>query len=189
MQDILNLIIITAKQHGARFVSVKGYQNNEGEVSDYVINTGIEYENIVLRDIEKLKAIQYNDELKEKARMELLSSLEQNLTAETRSNQSEAQRDSYTHITPNIKVHNGTNELYVVGQRVHKKVLVPVERKPTNKRALTLKKDEIKKELGLGTGNYRNFKLGKIAEMRISGNVLKFKSFDVVLSENEATVE
>jgi len=181
--QVIALIIKSAQQKGAKFVAVNSYKTKEGEISNYVINTNVNFDGLKQADIEHLQSLSYEG-IAEEARVALLESLEANRNDETRSNQSQAQLDAYTYITPAIKVHNETKNLYVVGQRVKKTVLVAGTYKEVKSRPLTIEKNKIKKNLK--TEKYRNFLVGNMAEIKMQGSKFVFDNgTEFELSESE----
>ena len=145
---------------GVSFFAVKGYQNEQGEISNYVINVGSDFEKAKKADIkflQNLKVATIKDAksdvvLLEQARQELLKAL-----IEPSKTRSEGQTDAYEHIAPNVKRHLTNGNLYVFGTRVNKNVLVKGTYPVVNSRPLTIAKDEIR-EL-LKSTKYRQFKL------------------------------
>ena len=76
----------------------------------------------------------------------------------------------YEYITPNIKMHKETGELYLVGMVIRKTVVEPIERKPKNSKPLTRAKDTITRIYK--SGKIRQFFLSKITSIKINGNEL-----------------
>ncbi len=138
------LFTLLAGQETPTFVSIKNYQNNQGEISNYVINIGASYGNAKNKDTEflsepgNLAAIEFGSlaPYSEDARIALLTA---NLNP---SNQSEAQTDTYTTICPNVRMHNDTGRIYIFGFKVSKTVLVEGVYPKVNSRPLTLAKEK-----------------------------------------------
>ena len=171
MENLLNEF----KKFKCQFVSVKGYESKtSGEVSNYVINTGISYENLMKKDIEKLKSISFEDQLMEEARRELLKSLEGNLDVKTRSLQSTAQREAYEYLCNGVKRHVETQEVFVLGYEISKTVLTTGVFKEVKSKPLTLAKRNIEKLLNMSTPKYRLFSIGNIQSMRMQGVEYEF---------------
>ncbi len=165
------------------FISVLGYTNKKGEVANHVINIGAKYENAQKRDVTTLT--RYISELTSvegygatseqathlRAANELLASVIKNQDPATRSTQSEAQRDTYTTLG-NLRIHNGTGEIYVAGFAVGKKILEAGEYKEVNSGPVVVQKNAITKALNLSTAKRRQFIIGNVQEIAINGNRL-----------------
>lgn len=171
---IFDLLMNLAKARGTQFISVRGYENKEGEISNYVLNLGSKYENAKKKDIAKLEAKlakgNFESELQKQAIEELLASLKN-----PNENMSKGQTDSYVTIEgfPMLRKHVVTNDLYIFGQKISKKVVVPVEYKPVNSRPLTIEKNKVRKELS--TSKLRLIKLGKEDQIAINGRVIQLR--------------
>ena len=170
---------------GTSFVGVKGYTNAKGEVSDQTFNVGIDYVKAMQNDLKKLLAVDYRKIAttltkaeQESAYNEVIASFTKRLADEkTREAllakgdstivRSEAQKDAYEHIAKGLKVQG--NDLYIYGFVVRKKVIKPGVYKTVNSREKTIFKDKIEKAAKLQTDNYRQFKVGNIAELNIKG--------------------
>ena len=142
---------------GVSFFGVREYTNKAGEVSNYTINIGIDYEASKAKDIETLlnmdvtaQGFKSESTLLEQAKTELIEAFRKPNEA-----MSAGQTEAYEHIVPNVKRHLTNNLLYIFGSRVNKKVLVKGTYKATNKRPLTIAKDELRAKLR--TGKMRMF--------------------------------
>ncbi len=172
----LQLFAKLAKQVTPTFISIKNYQNNEGEISNYVINVGASYENAKKSDTdflsnpENLSGIDFGnvDLLKDQARIALLEANRKP------SNQSIAQTEAYTTVFPNVRVHNETGRIYVFGFKISKQVLVPVKYKSVNHAPLTVAKEKIRKNLK--ACNFRQYCVDKLVEIKMKGETLEFVS-------------
>lgn len=173
---------------GASFISVNGYENSAGEIANLIINTNISVKNAKVKDLETLKNVTEKDiadislssgigiDVLNSALSELVTKAEQNLSEkiEDRSTQSKAQADTYIHLTPAIKMHKETLQIYVTGMRERKTVIKPGEYKKVNSRPLTLAKNAIKRHCDLRMEKYRTFKIGNMNEIKINGDTLSF---------------
>ncbi len=153
---------------GVSFFGVNGYENQNGEVSNFVINIGASYQNAKKKDIVYLENLNVSEEywykinvdemdlaLFEEARIQLLASLINPNKA-----QSQAQKDAYTHINSAIKIHNVTDAIYIFGTRVSKHVLVKGDysnSRTSNPRPLTKAKNIIRENMK--STKYRQFKI------------------------------
>ncbi len=169
------LIALLAGQQTPNFVSVKNYRNNEGEVSDYVINIGASYANAKQADTEALKDAKNFESIdfgkvkafSEDARIALL---EANLNP---SRQSEAQTDAYTTICPNIRLHNETGRIFVFGFKISKTVVKAIDYGRDTRQPLTIAKDKIREQLR--APKFRQYAFDKLVEIRMKGETLEFE--------------
>lgn len=158
---------------GCSFVSIV-YTNEQNEVQKTLINVGVSYENAKLKDIEYLKNLDVKtikssqtNALLEEARKALLGALISPSKA-----MSEGQINAYTYLTNGLKIHNETNNLYVVGMKVKKEVLVSGDYKEDTRKPLTIAKDDIRKEMK--STQYRNYNLTNMAKVTMKGDILMF---------------
>lgn len=167
-----NSILVVAKTiKGATFVSVRNYENKEGEISNQIFVTNIKYENCVKHDLEVIEStdvhtlgLNFSTELLDKAKEELIKSL-----TKPSENHSNGQKDAYTYLEKGVKQHNETGTYYITGLRVRKETIHAVEYKKVNSRELTLAKNAIKKALDFKTDKYRIFKIGNAEEINLQG--------------------
>jgi hypothetical protein len=164
-------------QKGARFVAFKGYENKQGEISNITVNIGVSYANAKERDTEKLRNAENFAHLRfegtlvasfaEQARIDLLQA---NIKPSVE--KSQAQKDAYETIIPNIlKVHKETGALFVFGFVHSKEVVKKGVYKEVNSSALTLAKNVIKK--ALDAPKYRQYDIEKIGMVRINGETIE----------------
>lgn len=183
-------LVVTAKTiKGTSFVGIRDYENKQGELSNYTLNVGINYENVLKNDFNTLKNNQveivetlkksYPIAIIEQAYNELLTSLEKRLSDEiTKANlraendktilASDAQIDAYINLTKGIKLHKDTMQLHVFGLVVKKTVLKAIEYKQTKSRELTIVKNKIEKFCDFKQSKYRTFIFNK-ADVKIKG--------------------
>jgi len=138
--------------HGG-FFAVNGYENSHGEVSNYLVNVKVDFQKLKDEDIEFLQNFKADSQLQEEARKSVLGGL-----ISPQKSRSEGQTEAYEYIAPNVKKHNGTKSIFVVGQLVKKVVLQKGEYPTVNSRPLTIEKNKIKKLLK--TSQYRQFCVG-----------------------------
>lgn len=158
---------------GCSFVSIV-YENKQNEIQKTLINVGVSYDNAKLKDVEYLKNLDVktikssqNKSTLEEARKALLGALISPSKAH-----SEGQKNAYTYLSNGLKVHNETGNLYVVGMKVKKEVLVQGEYKADTRRPLTVAKDDIRK--GMKSTKYRNYDLSSMGKVTIKGDTLFF---------------
>jgi len=149
--QVINLVknAVSNSITGVSFFSIKNYTNKSGEVSNSLINVGIDYIKSKQQDIDFLKNINLNDytfkspiDLIKDARLDLIVSL-----TSPDENRSKGQTEAYTNIFSGVKVHNETGLLYVWGYRVNKTVIKEGEYKTVKSSPKTIAKNELKKLL------------------------------------------
>jgi hypothetical protein len=166
--QVINLVknAVSNSITGVSFFSIKNYTNSKGEVSNSLINVGVDYAKSKQQDIDFLKNINLKDytfkspiDIIEDARLDLIVSL-----TSPDENRSNGQKNAYTPIFSGVKVHNETGLLYVYGYRVNKTVIKEGEKKVVKSSAKTIAKNELKKLL----------KTGKFTQYAIEiGNTIK----------------
>lgn len=183
------LTIVAVKNiKGTSFVGVRNYQNKEGEISNQTFLVGINYENLLKNDLQKLLDFDpltletnIDKDIVLQAHAELIISLRKRLADEETKAQllakgdatikaSEAQKGAYESIAKGLKTQDGY--LYIYGLMVRKTVVEPIEYKKVNSSALTIAKNQIKKAAELQETKYKQFKLGKMEELKIQGLTL-----------------
>jgi hypothetical protein len=158
---------------GASFVSIKGYTNSFGEVSNNLVNVGASLTNAKTKDVETLQALDVttlggDTILLEKARVELINSF-----VSPNENRSNGQIDAYTIVGKGIKVHNESGEIYIFGLRNSKTIIEQGVYPIVNSRPLTLAKNQLKKDLK--SNKFTQFKLSSTATIRMNGEELIFE--------------
>lgn len=172
-----------------KFVAVKGYENKEGAITDYVVNVKAKYSNKVLKDIASLKQYleTFNPEtdsaLHFQAASKMLEAFEKNQNPETASNGSIAQANAYTRINGAVKLHNENGKFYVYAYVVSRKVLQAAPAKPDKRRPLTIAQDELKRKLKLKTPKYCMFTISYGDTFTVDG-----KTLTVVPAKKQAAV-
>lgn len=158
---------------GVSFVSIRNYTNSTNEVSNNLINVGINYETAKQKDITFLLDLKFKDhefksdkETLETARQELIAAF-----VKPNENRSNGQKDAYTPIFAGVKVHNETGVLYIYGYRENKTVLVKGEYKTVKSAPLTIAKNELRALLK--TGKFTQFALEVGNELRANGETLE----------------
>lgn len=174
LQVINNLTNALSKSPtGVSFVSIKGYTNSYGEVSNNVVNVGASLTNAKTKDIETLQSLDVtalggDSILLEKARVELINSF-----IKPNENRSNGQIDAYTIVAKGIKVHNESGEIYVFGLRNSKSVVAEGIYPIVNSRPLTLAKNSLKKNLK--SSKFTQFKLSATSVIKANGEELIFE--------------
>lgn len=166
-----------------QFVSIPNYANSFGEVSNYVINGNITYQNVKENDNKKLhecseeilqavateKGIEIG--IVRTALTELVSSSDKNLSEnmEDRTAQSQAQADIYINFGKGLKMNKETEKFHIDGLIVTKKVIVEGTYPIVNSRPKTIAKKAITKKLELQADKYRSFIVDKAEYINMSG--------------------
>ena len=178
MDKNLKLLVTAKTIKGTSFVGIRDYQNKQNEISNYTINAGISYENVLIHDFTNLKNKQteivavlkksYPIAIIEKAYSEVYNSLEKRLSDEqTKAKlrakgdetiaRSDAQINAYINLAKGVKLHKDTMQLHVFGLVVKKTILQPIEYKQTKSRELTIVKNKIEKLCEFKQSKYRTF--------------------------------
>jgi len=170
---------------GTSFVGVRNYSNKEGEISNQTFIVGINYNNLLKNDLLKLQQFDINTlktsidiETLKTALNELISSLETRLLSEENKaqllsegnstlNRSKGQQDAYIHLAKGLKLQD--NNLYIYGLMVRKQIIQPIEYKQVKSNDKTIAKNIIKKGANLQETKYKQFKLGNLETLKISG--------------------
>jgi hypothetical protein len=158
---------------GVSFVSIKGYTNSYGEVSNNLVNVGASLTSAKYSDIETLQsldvtALNGDSILLEKARVELINSF-----IAPNENRSQGQIDAYTIICKGVKVHNESGEIYVYGLRKSKTTLVEGVYPQVNSKPLTLAKNTLRRELK--SSKFTQYKLSSTSVIKLNGEELSFE--------------
>ncbi len=164
-QRVIDLLTNAANKspNGVTFVSIKRYENEQGEIANHLFNIGRSYQRAIQRDIETLRNLDLTKletkhplTLMEEARTELI-----NAFLKPNENRSNGQKDAYLGILNGLKVHVETGFLYIWGFREKKTIIQQGTYKVVNSRPLTLAKDELRKLLQ--TSKFKQFKI-KVGE-------------------------
>ncbi len=171
---IFDLLMNLSKARGTQFLSVKGYENSEGEIANFVLNVGSKYENAKKKDIARLQAILKEGKFETPLQKEAVESVLQGLV-NPNENRSKGQTEIYETIQgfPMLKRHIVTRDLYIYGQRISKKVVVEGNYKTVNSKPLTIEKNKVRK--GLSTSKLRLIKLGKEDEIIVQGRTINLR--------------
>ncbi|GAG86916.1 unnamed protein product, partial [marine sediment metagenome] len=170
-----------------KFIGVENYSNQYGEVANISLLTNVDTNNAKQKDLDTLKSVNDND-LNDIAKSytlpfstltialaEMIASGEKNLSEDKskRTNQSNAQADAYIHLTPAVRMHKETMDVFVAGFLNNKTVLVEGDYPVKNKREKTLCKDAIAKHCDLRMKKYRQYKVGQMDAINVTGSTLQ----------------
>ena len=89
---------------------------------------------------------------------------------EKHSNRSEGQKSAYVQIAKNIKYNVEKGQIHIFAKEVRKTVLIDGEYPETNKRAKTVAKDFIRKQMK--SSKYRNYVISNIDEIKTNGDTI-----------------
>jgi hypothetical protein len=183
--NALKLFVAVKTIKGTSFVGVKGYENTQGEISNQTFVVGINYLEMLKKDLETLKQFDTNTlkdkmdiEVLNQAKNELVESLEKRLLSEgekakllsegdTTMIRSKAQEDAYISLGKGLRLQG--EDIYLFGLMVRKEVIKQGEYKEVKSRPLTIAKNMIKKNAELREVKFKNFKLGKAEELNLRG--------------------
>jgi hypothetical protein len=174
LKVITNLTKVLAKSPtGVSFVSIKGYTNSYGEVSNNLVNVGASLTNAKAKDIETLQSLDVttlngDSILLEKARVELINSF-----ITPNENRSNGQIEAYTIVAKGIKVHNESGEIYVFGLRNTKSILTEGNYPIVNSKPLTIAKNAIRKNLK--SSKFTQYKISATSVIKTNGEELIFE--------------
>ena len=166
-----------------QFVSIKNYHNSKGEVCNYLINLGTNYQNAKEADQVFLQFItpedlDFTDELKpyaEEAQQILLERSTRNLSdnIDDHTNASKGQIQAYDKVVPNVRHHLASDQLHVFGKLIRKsyaegsiRVAAPIR----NSKALIRAQRVFTKNYA--TNGYITLKFDNMVAVKINGNEL-----------------
>lgn len=170
-----------------QFIAIKGYRNQNGEISNYVINgkisvtrqKEIDYEILKNCTEAKLQEISVGCKVPfdicKVALSEMTISAEKNLSEniEDRTKNSQAQTNAFVDIGNGIRVNRAELTVQIFGMIVQKTVIVKGDYKTVNSRPKTIAKNAIKKYLGLKSDKFRSFLIESIDSIKINGNEIE----------------
>lgn len=171
----------------ASFIGVNNYENSYGEIANINLLTSVDLKKAKEKDLETLKSLNNEDledisksenlpmETLKKALDELIASAEKNLSEnfEDRTNQSKGQADAYIKLNSSVKMHKETMDVFIGGFINSKQVIQEGEYPKKNKREKTKCKDAIKKHCDLRMSKYRQYKVGKMDQISVTGSTLQ----------------
>lgn len=189
------LLALTESIKSTSFVGLKNYTTARGEVANYTLLIGTNYENCMLHDFNALvenqmlifNTLEKDFEIDniEIAYKELYDSLEIRLsTPEVKEklreegnatmNRSDAQNDAYTHIGKGLKVDESTGELHIYGVEIDKTIVTPApeteaKKAPSKQAEKTIIKNKITKLCNFRQSKLRTFKVSNLETLNIQG--------------------
>lgn len=173
-----------SKINGTRFIYLKNYYTDIGEISNYTILVGSFLKNSYEKDLRFLKRYKCNSIIEEIAKKEIINSINNSLNNGIGKNDAYKKIGYYTHIDRNIKYHideiTDAARYYINGFKVRKEVIRYADKyKKVNFSEKTIAKNELNRLLR--RGKFREFIIDsmKVEEIHLNGNKLtvKYKSF------------
>lgn len=202
---LIRLLIAFSEMKGAKFVSVKNYNADSGEVANHLVDMNISVMNAKKRDNETLHSV--NDsklsEIAESrsialdvfnmALSEMVASSDQNLNPdiEKRNKRSQATTNSYIHLTPAIKIlkedtadgKGFRGDIHLFGMTISKVVIEEGEFKEVKSADKTIAKRILTKELGLRSGKFRTYKFRRMGNVVVNKQVIDGQEANVLTIE------
>ncbi len=171
---------------GSKFVAFT-YTNKFGEEASRLIQINTIYENALKKDLVSIPQVEYvqNDKFDRAtfitAQAELLKSIKMSLginddtmnksDKETHSNRSNGQKNAYVKVAKNMKFNLEKQQLHIFAKEVRKTILVEGEYPQVKKRAKTMAKDFIRKQMK--SSKYRNYVISNLdGYIKISGDTI-----------------
>ena len=168
---------------GAKFITVNGYVNGQGEIANHNINVNVNIENAKKADLETLlnftmkqtleiaEKVDTDIETVQKAVAEMIVSAQRNLS-DNPTNQSKGQTNAYVGISKGLRLHLENESLQVYGFKNSKTVLVEGEPKAkTNSSKKTLAKNAIKRNFKMS--QFRQLTLKKCSSVSVTGDTIQ----------------
>lgn len=168
----------------ATFLTIRGYQNNFHEVSDYSICFHIDYNKAVQRSLAIIQDFQpspskcigkvYSSADLAQARAELIDSYLATLGGNSQS----TTKNSYDTVAykmkdgqeiPGIKIHLSQDLVHLWGYRVHKRVITPGEYKQVKSAAKTLAKNDLRALTPLHRFGQWKLEMGRFDHLMVEG--------------------
>ena len=165
---------------GCSFASIV-YTTEYNEKQQSIINIGIDLKVAKQKDIEWLENVDISTldtdlplDIMQQAQTELLFSLKN-----PNEKRSKGNVDAFTYIGNNLKQHNITKDIYIVGFAISKKVLEEGDKKADTRKPLTKAKDIFRNEMK--HTKYRIFNINRMEKFKVNGDTIFF-----VMEENAA---
>ena len=174
----------------ASFIGIENYTNKYDEIANISLLTNVDYleakkkdlatlkslTDADLKDVQKSSKIELPFNVLQTALAEMIESKEKNLSENPadRTNQSKGQADAYVHLTPSVRLHKETMNVFVSGLLNHKNVLQEGTYPERNKKVKTLCKEAIAKHCDLRMEKFRQYNIGSMDKINITGSTLQF---------------
>tara|TARA_R110000868_G_scaffold77151_1_gene221239 strand:+ start:146 stop:697 length:552 start_codon:yes stop_codon:yes gene_type:complete len=145
------------------FLSIMGYRNEFSEIANYNITFNMSYKNALLKSIKILNKYQPTSDSEMQAKLELLNSFNKSLS-NLKDSSNEELSSPFNKVLNDkglpikgLKVNSKTDEIYLYGLVVHKKVVMPGLYPNSSKKEFTVIKDKLKALCPVS--KYRQFKM------------------------------
>lgn len=145
------------------FLTLLAYRNEASEVADYSIVFHMSYQNALRRSLAVLKTVVPDSDYQSIAKKELVASYQASLDKMATTPIEEIE-DGYTRFfdedgnyIKGVKLHRASGALHLYGLVNHKRVLTPGQYKQTNRRPLTIAKDQLRRLCPVN--KFRQFKI------------------------------
>jgi hypothetical protein len=148
---------LASLRKSSTFLTLKGYRSETGEVADYSLVFNMSYKNALRRSILELDKFIPSNPLEETAKKELMHSFSKSLSSSNEEKHYEQVKDGDGNVIKGIKIHKESGTLHLYGLIVHKKVIMPGEKKIVNHKELTVIKNKLRANLPVS--KFRQFKL------------------------------
>lgn len=161
------------------FLLLLGYTNKQGEVSDRYVSFHVSYTNALQRSIVKLESVTGLTGIDAEAQAELIASYRKSLDSDATeiAEPYVSVRDAEGNAIRGVKRHDERQTVYIYGMQVpdRKRIIVPGTYREVNKRAKTLAKEKLSKDLPVS--RWRQFILSPetVGEIRIEKMRLSFE--------------
>jgi hypothetical protein len=154
---------LAALRPSSTFLTLKGYRNEAAEIADYNLAFHISYRSALEKSKAILQGLVLSNDLERQAQSELIMSFDKSLqnieqtTIEDIEDGYQRFFDEENNYIKGVKLHVATHTLHLYGLVVHKRVLMPGNYKPTNRRPLTIAKDKLRYLTPVG--KFRQFRI------------------------------
>ena len=203
---LIRLLVAFSQTKGAKFVSIKRYNAENGEIADHLVNMNISVMNAKKGDNSTLHSVT-DSKLSEIAKgreialdvfnmalAEMIKSSDQNLNPDKSKRTAPSQRttDSYLHLTPSIKILLNDNDrggqrgdIHLFGLTIAKTNIDKsnAEYKQVNSRDKTIAKKVITKSLDLRAGKFRTYKFKRMGNVKINKQIIDNEPAHVMIIE------
>lgn len=172
---------------GASFISINGYKNSHGEISNQVLNIGVSIRNAQNKDMISLSSMNDQDYLNlaketsidetilRKACNEMVESLVKNTSEnlDEHTSQSQVNANNYIQLTDGLKMNKNSMDVMVYGFVNSKKIIQEGIYKQAKSQPKTMAKRAIEKYLDLRMPKYRQYILGNAENIKITGTTFQ----------------
>jgi hypothetical protein len=202
---LIRLLVAFSEMKGAKFVSIRNYHADNGEVANHVVNMNISVMNAKKGDNSTLHSVT-DTKLSEIAKgreialdvfnmalSQLVASSDKNLApkVEDRNRRSQATTNSYIHLSPSIKIlkedtkdgKGFRGDIHLFGLAVSKVVIEEGEYKQVKSADKTIAKRIITKELALRSGKFRTYKFRRMGNVVINKQIIDGQEANVLTIE------